>query len=64
MADLTGGSYYRAENAEQLVDVFVNLPTQIVLQKEQLEITVFFSILGAIFAFAAIVLSLKWNRFP
>jgi len=64
IADLTGGSYYRAENAEQLYQVFLDLPTEIVLQKERLEITFFFSILGAILAGLAIVLSLLWRPLP
>jgi len=64
MADLTGGEYYRAENAEQLYEVFVDLPTEFVLQKERLEISVIFSILAAIFATIAVALSLMWHRFP
>ena len=64
IADLTGGSYYRAENAEQLYQVFLDLPTEIVLQKERLEITFFFSILGVILAGLAIVLSLLWRPLP
>jgi Ca-activated chloride channel family protein len=64
VADLTGGAYYRAENADQLLDVFLNLPTQIVLQKEALEISVLFAALGAILATAAMGLSLWWNRYP
>lgn len=64
VADMTGGTYFRAENADQLLDVFLNLPTQIVLQKESLEISVLFSILGALFVIAAVTLSLLWNRFP
>ena len=64
MADITGGAYYRAEDAEQLYDIFVNLPTDIVLQKEHLEISVLFSIIGALFATLAITLSLLWHRFP
>jgi Ca-activated chloride channel family protein len=64
VADITGGSYYRAENADQLLEVFQNLPTEITLQTESLEISVLFVILGAIFAALAIALSLLWNRFP
>jgi len=64
VADLTGGEYYRAENAEQLQDVFLNLPTQIVLQKQALEISVVFAALGAVLATAAVALSLWWNRYP
>lgn len=64
MADLTGGTYYRAENAEQLFDVFVALPTEIVMQKQYTEISFAFSFLGALLAGAAVVLSMVWNRFP
>lgn len=64
VADMTGGDYYRAENADQLLDVFLSLPTQIVLQKDTLEISVFFAALGAVLATAAMGLSLWWNRYP
>lgn len=64
IADITGGTYYRAENASQLLDVFLNLPTQLVLQEEKLELSVAFSALGALLATLAIGLSLLWNRYP
>jgi Ca-activated chloride channel family protein len=60
VADLTGGSYFRAESADQLLEIFLELPTQIVLQKETLEISVVFSTLGAIFITVAFILSLVW----
>ncbi|MCB0156410.1 MAG: VWA domain-containing protein [Anaerolineae bacterium] len=64
VADMTGGAYYRAENADQLLEVFRNLPTQITLQKQNLEISVFFAGAGALFVATAVGLSLLWNRFP
>lgn len=64
IADTTGGEYYRAEDAEQLLEVFLDLPTQIVLQEEYLEISVFFAALGALLATLAVGLSLWWNRYP
>lgn len=64
IADLTGGSYYRAENATQLNGVFKELPKDIVLQKERLEISAFFSVIGAIFAAIAVMLSFLWYRIP
>ena len=64
MADISGGSYFRAENADQLYEVFQNLPTQIVLQKENLEISALFLALGAILVTAAVALSLLWNQYP
>ena len=62
VADITGGAYYRAESAEQLFEVFQELPTQIILQKESIEISVLFLALGALFVLAAVALSLKWNQ--
>ncbi|MBE7474101.1 MAG: hypothetical protein DPW09_09840 [Anaerolineae bacterium] len=64
MAELTGGAYFRAENADQLLQVFLNLPAQISLQKEAVEISAVFSALGAIFVIVAVALSLLWHRFP
>jgi Ca-activated chloride channel family protein len=64
MAEITGGDYFRAENADQLLQVFLNLPAQITLQKENLEISALFSAVGAVFMVVAIGLSLLWNRFP
>jgi Ca-activated chloride channel family protein len=64
VADLTGGEYYRAESADQLLEVFEELPTQIVLQKEAIEISVFFVAAAVILAGTAVFLSLKWRRYP
>ncbi len=64
MADLTGGEYYRAEDAEQLGEVFTNLPFELILQKEQHEISIIFALLGALCTAVAATLSLLWHRFP
>lgn len=64
VAAITGGAYYRAESADQLNDVFRNLPTQIVLQTQTLEISFAFVAAGALLATAAVALSLWWRRFP
>jgi Ca-activated chloride channel homolog len=64
VADITGGEYFRAEDADQLLQIFLDLPTQIELQKEETEISVLFAALGAILALTAIALSMRWNRFP
>lgn len=64
IAELTGGSYFRAESADQLYEVFLDLPQRIVLQKERLEISVIFSAAGGFLMAAAIALSWRWNRFP
>jgi Ca-activated chloride channel family protein len=64
VADMTGGHYYHAEDANQLRTVFHDLPKQVVLQKQEHEISVVFAALGALLAVAAIGLSLLWNRSP
>lgn len=63
VAEITGGSYHRAEDAEQLVQVFRNLPTQIAMQEQDIEISVVFAAVGAVFASFAVGLSLAWNRY-
>jgi Ca-activated chloride channel family protein len=64
VAEITGGAYFRAENADQLYDVFLDLPTQLVLQNQNLEISVVFLAIGSILVTLAVTLSLLWNRFP
>ena len=64
VSNLTGGDYYRAESAEQLNQVFRDLPTQIVLQQQTIEISVFFVALSALLAVTAVALSLRWYRHP
>jgi Ca-activated chloride channel family protein len=62
VAAATGGTYYQAENAGQLHDVFAKLPSDIQNQHEDHEISVWFVAAGALLAFAAFGLSLWWNR--
>ena len=64
VADMTGGDYFRAESAEQLHEIFLDLPRQIVLQEERIEISVVFAAVGGLLAAAAIGLSLWWRRYP
>lgn len=64
VADLTGGTYYRAENADQLLEVFLDLPSQITLQKQDVELTVAFSAAGAVLGLLAVWLSMRWNLLP
>ncbi len=62
IADVTGGQYYRAADAEQLVDVFDQLPSQIVRQEQRTEISVAFLGLALSFLLGAVALSLRFNR--
>jgi Ca-activated chloride channel family protein len=62
VAAATGGTYYQAEDAEQLTSVFAKLPSDIQHQHEEREISVWFVLAGAVFVIAAFGLSLAWNR--
>jgi Ca-activated chloride channel family protein len=64
VAAMTGGEFYRAEDADQLRTVFDELPRDVALQERDVEISVGFAVAGALLALTAIVLSLRWNRTP
>lgn len=58
VAELTGGEYFRAEDADQLVDVFRNLPSQIELQPDEVEIAWVFAVAGTALALMAVAFGL------
>jgi len=60
VAELTGGEFFRAEDSEQLIDVFNQLPSQIVLQEQDTEISVVF--LGAAAILLLLGVTLAWRR--
>ena len=62
VAEMTGGTFHRAADANQLRDVFANLPRQVVVQKKDREVSVAFAAIGALLAVAAMTLSVLWNR--
>jgi Ca-activated chloride channel family protein len=61
IADLTGGTYYSATSANELKNVFQNLPISFITKRETLEISVVFTAMGALLATMAIVLSQLWH---
>ena len=61
VADMTGGAYYAATSADELQNVFRNLPTYLVVTRETTEISAFFNALAVLFILLAFYLSLKWN---
>ena len=61
IADMTGGTYYSAESAGELNNVFQNLPTYLITKHETSEISVIFTAIGALLAALAIGLSLLWQ---
>jgi Ca-activated chloride channel homolog len=64
IADATGGTYYKAESADELQTVFKNLPTYLITKHEVLEVSVIFAAAGALLAGLAVVLSLLWHPLP
>ena len=64
VADTTGGRYFRAQDADQLVGVLNDLPKEIGLHKQKTEVTVWFVLAGVLLAFAGVFLSMWWNRGP
>jgi Ca-activated chloride channel family protein len=61
VSSLTGAQYFPAESAEQLQEVFENLPTHPVFRHEFTEISALFTGLGAVFVILALVLSWLWK---
>jgi Ca-activated chloride channel homolog len=62
VSKMTGGQYFQAENADQLVKVFGDLPRRVQLQTRRVEISVVFAALGTLLVSAGIALSMRWNR--
>lgn len=64
VAEMTGGEYYRAESAGELVVVFERLPTTFTRIEKTTELSVVFAALGALFTAIAVALSLIWHPLP
>lgn len=62
VAELTGATYYAAESAGQLQQVFRDLPLTLATREETAEVSVAFVAAGALLAALGVGLSLAWNR--
>lgn len=62
IATTTGGSYHRAQNADQLQAALANLPGRFTILREQRDIAAWFAGTGGALIAAAVALSLWWNR--
>ncbi len=62
IARTTGGSYHRAENADQLQDALDSLPGSFKVIRERVDTAAFFAGGGALLVVTALSLSLWWNR--
>jgi Ca-activated chloride channel family protein len=64
VADTTGGAYHRAQDADQLKEVFSRLPRDVDTQRERREVTAIFAAIGALLALAAFALSTRFAALP
>jgi Ca-activated chloride channel family protein len=64
VATETGGQYFRAQDADQLSKVLGNLPRDIGLHKENVEITFWFVLAAALLVLSGVGLAMWWNRGP
>ncbi|MEU8205959.1 VWA domain-containing protein [Streptosporangium sp. NPDC049046] len=62
MAQTTGGSYHRAENADQLQSALDALPGTFTVIRQQVDTAAAFATGGGLLVAAALALSLWWNR--
>jgi len=61
IADMTGGTYYAATSAGELDNVFKNLPTYLIVTKEETEIGALFTAFAALLIVIAMLLSFRWH---
>lgn len=65
IAQKTDGSYFKADNEAELVKIYDNLSTNLVLKPEQTELTAWLTGAAALFLLAAAALSMLWfSRLP
>ncbi|MFT4260503.1 VWA domain-containing protein [Microbacterium sp.] len=62
VAELTDAEYFRATDADQLMDVLGDLPSTISVTTEDIEISAWFTAVGAALIASGFGLSLWWNR--
>ncbi len=61
---MTGGKYYAASSAGELMSVFRQLPASMILKHKTSEISVLFALAGALLVVLAVGLSLMWHPMP
>jgi Ca-activated chloride channel family protein len=62
VAEMTGGEYFTAEDTRSLSRVLRDLPSAVVLQREDVEITVWFALGGALLVLVGVGLAQWWTR--
>ncbi len=64
VSNMTGGKYYPATSAQDLVQIFRQLPTYVIMKHATTELSVFSAVAGAILALLAVSLSFLWHPVP
>ena len=64
VAKQTGGTFHNAEDADQLREVFADLPKDVTTRKQPTEVTWVLAAFGAVLAAAAIAASVRWSPYP
>ncbi len=65
ISQLTGGTYYNAQSAQELINIYQNLDTQLVIKPEKTEVTSLFAGASILVFLMGGVFSLLWfSRFP
>jgi Ca-activated chloride channel homolog len=64
IADTTGGTYYPAESAGDLEQVFAKLPTSLITRHEVQDVAIAFMGIGGILAAASLLLGRLWRPLP
>lgn len=64
VAETTGAAYFAARDADQLNEVLADLPRQVEVQRQDVEASVGFAVLGGLLILLALGLSVRWGTFP
>ena len=64
VAEITDAEYYLAESADELLDVFANVPVHLVSTKVRMEVSAILTAISALLALAAVALGLRWSPLP
>lgn len=64
VATTTGGEYFAATDADQLQQVFDDLPTRVDVVQQDVEITAVLAGLGALLMLLAFAAAARWSTFP
>ena len=64
VADVTDGAYYPATSAAELERVFAELPTNVILRSEAVEVSAAFVAMGGLLAAFGFLLGRPWRPLP